>query len=253
MEESTQPGYIYVLLNYSMPGLFKIGLTSRSPRDRVSQLSSATGVPSPFVLAYDILVPDAARAERQIHEALSARGYRIAENREFFEAPLDLIIRLMLRTRDAMDSSALELAQSAAVDQVGSGAGYAVIDTLLAAYVDTNEDAGAALPVAALVAVAIERSASCSDAEADRVLGLVGLRIENRGKRVLLIANTSDWVEELFSETTLAGRVQESLRELPGVVPGGMVRFHKNLASRTTAVPLTLVERQLDRLRLGFA
>jgi hypothetical protein len=41
-------GYIYILSNPAMQGLLKIGVTSRDVRERVTQLSAATGVPKPF-------------------------------------------------------------------------------------------------------------------------------------------------------------------------------------------------------------
>ena len=40
--------YVYVLSNESMPGHVKIGFTRSNPIDRAKQLSSSTGVASPF-------------------------------------------------------------------------------------------------------------------------------------------------------------------------------------------------------------
>ncbi len=40
------PGYIYIISNPSMPGLVKIGRTSRDPQTRLRELNSATGVPA---------------------------------------------------------------------------------------------------------------------------------------------------------------------------------------------------------------
>ena len=45
-------GYVYVLVNPSMEGYVKIGKTKRKPEVRVQELSQATGVPTPFILAY---------------------------------------------------------------------------------------------------------------------------------------------------------------------------------------------------------
>ena len=45
-------GYVYVLINPSMEGLVKIGMTTSTPEERVTELSSATGVPSKFILVY---------------------------------------------------------------------------------------------------------------------------------------------------------------------------------------------------------
>ena len=43
-------GYVYILSNSGMPGLLKIGRTTRSVGDRVAELNSATGVPAPFAV-----------------------------------------------------------------------------------------------------------------------------------------------------------------------------------------------------------
>lgn len=108
-------GYVYALINRSMPGLVKVGRTARAPATRVAELSGATGVPTPFELVYDILVPDAASAERLLHDALSARGYRTSQTREFFEVPIHEVVKLMVQTREAADPIAVAGAEPVAV------------------------------------------------------------------------------------------------------------------------------------------
>jgi hypothetical protein len=88
-------GFIYVLINPTMPGLAKIGKTTRDPSDRVAELSSPTGVPSPFILAFEQPVADCDSAEIWIHNELTRQGHRHADNREFFNAPLHEIIRIV--------------------------------------------------------------------------------------------------------------------------------------------------------------
>jgi len=75
--------FIYVLENPSMPGLVKIGRTDRSVSERVSELSSHTGVPTGFAVVKEYAVTNSVEAERIIHERLSE--YRVADNREFFK------------------------------------------------------------------------------------------------------------------------------------------------------------------------
>jgi hypothetical protein len=110
------PGYIYALINYSMPGLIKIGRTTRAPGERGTELSAATGVPTPFVLLFDVLVPDAEAAEAQVHRILEQRGYRVADNREFFTAPPSEVIRLLLQIREVSESLRLEPSRSLFLD-----------------------------------------------------------------------------------------------------------------------------------------
>ena len=78
-------GFIYILSNPSMPGLIKIGKTTREVEGRANELYQ-TGVPVPFVVEYSLYTPDCDYVEREVHSALEK--YRVAENREFFVATL---------------------------------------------------------------------------------------------------------------------------------------------------------------------
>jgi hypothetical protein len=89
-------GWVYVMVNASMRNLVKVGQTAREPRLRVAELSSATGVPTPFMLEFRQLYADCERAEREIHEVLDARGLRVSANREFFHGPARTIVRIIM-------------------------------------------------------------------------------------------------------------------------------------------------------------
>jgi DNA-directed RNA polymerase subunit RPC12/RpoP len=78
-------GYIYILSNPEMPGLFKIGQTTRSVVDRVAELNAATGVPRPFVIEAWFESTDPLSHEAEIHKLLSANRL---PNREFFRIAL---------------------------------------------------------------------------------------------------------------------------------------------------------------------
>lgn len=107
-------GYVYVLINYSMPGVVKIGRTERPTAARLMELSSATGVPTPFELVYDVFVEDCAAAEATLHRALTLRGYRVSDNREFFQAPIREVIEMMIALAPASEPSrTLRLERSA--------------------------------------------------------------------------------------------------------------------------------------------
>jgi hypothetical protein len=88
-------GFLYVLINPTIPGLAKIGKTTRDPSIRVAELSSATGVASPFILAFQQPVTDCDSAEIWVHNELTLKGYRHADNREFFNAALHEIIPIL--------------------------------------------------------------------------------------------------------------------------------------------------------------
>lgn len=66
-----------------MPGLVKIGMTTRKPSTRMRELSAATGVPTPFQLHHYVSTDDCAAAEQTVHRLLSR--HRVNRYREFFK------------------------------------------------------------------------------------------------------------------------------------------------------------------------
>ena len=80
-------GIVYVLSNPSMPGLVKIGKTSRgSVLMRLSELYS-TGVPVPFECEFAGRVEDEHKVEKAFHMAFGP--YRVNPKREFFQINLN--------------------------------------------------------------------------------------------------------------------------------------------------------------------
>ena len=85
-------GFVYVLSNPGMPGLVKIGCTSKSVEERVKELNSATGVPFPFAIEAFFAADQPAMSEKLVHEALA--DFRV-EGKEFFRiAAADAIRRV---------------------------------------------------------------------------------------------------------------------------------------------------------------
>ena len=82
MKHQKRKGYVYVLTNPSMPGLVKIGHSQHGGEARAKSLRT-TGVPAPFCLEFEILVPNARALESIIHQRLSGR--RLDQGREYFE------------------------------------------------------------------------------------------------------------------------------------------------------------------------
>jgi len=72
---------VYVLTNIAMPGFVKVGYAT-SVVDRVRQLSSPTGVPADFDVAFEIAVDDAKVVEAIAHDLLA--HLRVNSRREFF-------------------------------------------------------------------------------------------------------------------------------------------------------------------------
>lgn len=82
-------GIVYLLTNPVMPGLVKIGMTTREDMDsRMKELYS-TGVPVPFECQFACRVKksDCAKIEKALHTAFSPQ--RINANREFFRIQVE--------------------------------------------------------------------------------------------------------------------------------------------------------------------
>lgn len=74
--------YVYVLVNKSMPGMVKIGMTIRTVDERAAEISSATGVPTPWVPVFSFSCYRSRELEAEIHDHL--RALRVSDNREMF-------------------------------------------------------------------------------------------------------------------------------------------------------------------------
>jgi hypothetical protein len=73
---------VYILINESMPGLIKIGRTSTSVLQRMSELNRHAGIPLPFECFYAARVNDSDFVEKRLHEAFA--DHRVRQQREFF-------------------------------------------------------------------------------------------------------------------------------------------------------------------------
>lgn len=93
-------GYVYVLMNPSMENLVKIGKTEREPNERAKELSSTTGVPTPFVVVYYCYFESCSEAETFVHTYLENNGFRVSSNREFFEIPIKDAIDSVMKAKE---------------------------------------------------------------------------------------------------------------------------------------------------------
>lgn len=88
-----QEGIVYILTNPAMPGLVKIGMTTRDEvMIRMNELYS-TGVPLPFECSFAGRVSDVKKVEQAFHTAFGP--YRINPSREFFEIEDEQAIALL--------------------------------------------------------------------------------------------------------------------------------------------------------------
>lgn len=83
-------GYVYIISNQAMPGIFKIGFTLKDPELRAKELDS-TGVPFPFVVEYEILVDDPHALEQRVHKSLRAQR----EGKEWFRCSFTQAVQMI--------------------------------------------------------------------------------------------------------------------------------------------------------------
>lgn len=76
---SSVRGWVYVLTNPGLPGLVKVGFSTKDPTLRVAELSG-TAHPHPFELQFDVLVRNPREVEQRVHKELAS--YK--EAKEFF-------------------------------------------------------------------------------------------------------------------------------------------------------------------------
>lgn len=78
------PGWTYIIVNESLPGLVKVGFTINSPRVRAQQLAHE-GMPTAYQLVYAILSDDPRHLEQKAHRKLN----RYSAGREWFRCSHD--------------------------------------------------------------------------------------------------------------------------------------------------------------------
>lgn len=86
-------GFVYFLSNSSMPGMYKIGFTTKHPRLRMVELASASGCPTPFTLLAYFGTPDPQRIESTLHRYFF--NCRVNGRREFFSIGVTDIARAL--------------------------------------------------------------------------------------------------------------------------------------------------------------
>jgi hypothetical protein len=80
--------WVYVLSNPSLPKEYlKIGYTKLKPEERAIQISSATGVPTPYKVEWAYKCFNGEIVERMTHEKLKA--FRVNNRKEFFHISLE--------------------------------------------------------------------------------------------------------------------------------------------------------------------
>ena len=93
-------GFVYVLVNDAMPGMVKIGRSTRLAEDRAKQLHT-TAVPEPFTVYSRCLTSHPVELEGEVHVRLEEQ--RVAPNREFFRVSPSVAAEMVLEVRAEVD------------------------------------------------------------------------------------------------------------------------------------------------------
>lgn len=94
--------WVYVLVNKSVPGICKVGMTTTTVTQRVKEINAATGVITPWIPVYRYECINALVLEKAVHEELGSLGYRVNPKREGFEVPSEVAIQTIERLADKL-------------------------------------------------------------------------------------------------------------------------------------------------------
>ncbi|MFM2036218.1 MAG: hypothetical protein RL459_1483 [Pseudomonadota bacterium] len=112
---SSTAGYVYVLSNPSMQGIVKIGSTERNVKERVTELSATTGVPTPFVIECSVLTENPKDLEFALHDEFDS--FRVNGNREFFSLPVESVTKRLLALRGKLILAEIQRWEETAISE----------------------------------------------------------------------------------------------------------------------------------------
>lgn len=120
--ECNNKGIVYVLSNRVMPGLVKIGMTTRCELDSRLRELYTTGVPVPFDVEYacEVNSIDCLKIEKALHKAFEPQ--RINANREFFQIHKDQAIAILelFNRKDVTDEVSNEMTNDLEANDIAS-------------------------------------------------------------------------------------------------------------------------------------
>ncbi len=95
-EGDSDSGWIYCFENPCMPGIYKIGLTTRTPEERLAN-ANATDTwkpPMPYQIVMTQRVHRVRDIERTLHSLLEEMGTRVHPRREFFRVSRTIVEKI---------------------------------------------------------------------------------------------------------------------------------------------------------------
>lgn len=83
-------GFVYLLSNDAMPGIYKVGYTMNSPLRRAYDLSNSTSCALPYEVVCYAEVEDPRSVEADMHDRFE--NFRVNSKREFFRFTIEDLI-----------------------------------------------------------------------------------------------------------------------------------------------------------------
>jgi hypothetical protein len=89
------PNYVYILSNSSIPGIIKIGHTTRTVYERLREINTAPGVIIPWEVRWSYKCPNGSMLEEEVHSHLQDLGLRPNKKREGFTIDITNAIKII--------------------------------------------------------------------------------------------------------------------------------------------------------------
>jgi ribosomal protein L37AE/L43A len=88
-------GWVYIISNPAMPGLIKVGHSTKDPELRARELNH-TGSPHSYIVEYEMLIEEPFRVEQQVHKALVS----CREGKEWFRCLAEEAVAVVQRVTE---------------------------------------------------------------------------------------------------------------------------------------------------------
>lgn len=106
-------GFVYVMVNESLPNLYKIGYTTKSPMARANELSR-TNIPHQYYVVAYAEYENVELAEKEYHAKYAS--HRLKQNKEFFKFTPEEVWQLV----DFMDEEGYSFSKCDGMDYVNA-------------------------------------------------------------------------------------------------------------------------------------
>lgn len=94
-QDDQEPGWIYIIINKSLPNILKVGYTKRRPEVRALELYN-TGVPTQYKVEFSLEVINPRKVEQMAHEYLK----KFNVGKEWFDCDVETAISAIMKANN---------------------------------------------------------------------------------------------------------------------------------------------------------